>query len=79
MAEPKKRLTSARSGARRSHLKLKKLNLSKCPKCQSPILPHHVCRTCGYYRKIDVLNLAKKSEAKEERRKAREKEESEKK
>ena len=79
MAEPKKRLTSTRSGARRSHLRSKKINLSVCSKCQSPILPHHVCKTCGYYRGNDVLNLAEKTRVKEERRKAREKEESEKK
>ncbi len=75
MAEPKKRLTSARSGARRSHLKSRKLNLSKCPKCQEAVLPHQVCTNCGYFRGKDILKLEEKAQLKEERRKEREKEE----
>lgn len=75
MAEPKKRLTSTRSGNRRSHLKLKKINLSKCPKCQELVLPHMVCKNCGYWQGKDVLKLAEKAKNKEDRRKAREQEE----
>ncbi|MCL5407590.1 MAG: 50S ribosomal protein L32 [Patescibacteria group bacterium] len=75
MAEPKKRLTSARSGARRSHLKSKKLNLSNCSKCQAAVLPHQVCTNCGYFRGKDILKLEEKAKQKEERRKAREAEE----
>ncbi|MFA6493218.1 MAG: 50S ribosomal protein L32 [Patescibacteria group bacterium] len=75
MAEPKKRLTSTRSGNRRSHLKLKKINLSKCPKCQAPTLPHQVCKNCGFWQGKDVLKLAEKAKNKEERRKARQEEE----
>lgn len=77
MAEPKKRLTSARSGARRSHLKSRKLNLSSCPKCQAATLPHQVCTNCGYFRGKDVLKLEEKAQLKEERRKAQEKAEEE--
>lgn len=75
MAEPKKRLTSARSGKRRSHLALKLKNLATCPRCKSPVLPHHVCPNCGYYKGSDILKLAEKAKAKEERHKAREEEE----
>lgn len=73
MAEPKKRLTPARSGARRSHLKLKSINLSICPKCNEPKLPHQVCPNCGFYRGVDILKLEGKARQKEERRKAAEK------
>lgn len=76
MAEPKKRLTSARSGARRSHIKLKKINLTNCSKCQSATLSHQVCPNCGYWQGKDILKLAQKAKQKEERRKARESEES---
>ena len=54
MAEPKKRLTHTRSGARRSHLFRKKIVLSRCPKCQEPIVPHLVCPLCGFYKNKDV-------------------------
>jgi len=75
MAEPKKRLTSARSGARRSHIKAKKISLAACPKCKAPTIPHRTCQNCGFYKGVDILKLEKKSQAKEERRKAREAEE----
>ncbi len=75
MAEPKKRLTSSRSGKRRSHIFLKTKNLSACSKCKSPIVSHRVCPTCGYYRGQDLLRLEEKAKAKEARRKAREEEE----
>lgn len=72
MAEPKKRMTSSRSGKRRSHLILKTKKLALCPRCKNPILPHHVCPLCGYYKGSDILKLEAKSKAKEGRRKARE-------
>lgn len=75
MAEPKKRLTSARSGARRSHLYDKAIYLSKCPKCNHPVISHRVCPNCGTYRDFDVLKLEEKQKAKEERRKAHEEDE----
>lgn len=78
MAEPKKRLTSSRSGARRSHLHLKTFLLANCPKCKAPILPHQVCKNCGFYKNKDILKLEEKQKAKEERRKVREEKEQEK-
>lgn len=71
MAEPKKRLTSTRSGKRRSQIILRTRNLSICPKCKSPVLPHRVCPNCGFYQGKDILKLAEKIRAKEERRKVR--------
>ncbi|MGA2666931.1 MAG: 50S ribosomal protein L32 [Patescibacteria group bacterium] len=76
MAEPKKRLTSARSGNRRAHLLPKKISLALCPQCKSSMRPHHICKTCGFYKGTDVLKLEEKARQKEERRKAREQEES---
>jgi len=74
MAEPKKRLTSSRSGKRRSHLGLKSISLSNCPRCKTPVQSHRVCPNCGYYKGQDILELEKKAKAKEGRRKQREKE-----
>jgi len=69
MAEPKKRLTSARSGNRRSHLAAKPIKLSKCAKCNEPIIPHRVCKVCGTYKGKDILELERKEREKAERRK----------
>lgn len=74
MAEPKKRLTSSRSGWRRSHQKIKIGSFIICPKCKTTILPHRVCSNCGFYKGQDILNLAQKAKAKEERRKKKESE-----
>ena len=77
MAEPKKRLTSTRSGNRRSHIKAKKIILNYCPKCKSPVMSHRVCQNCGFYKGKDILKIEEKLRAKEDRRKAHEKEEAE--
>lgn len=74
MAEPKKRLTSSRSGKRRAHLALTSKKLATCPKCKSAVSSHRICPNCGYYRNVDLLKLEEKSKAKDARRKAREEE-----
>lgn len=71
MAEPKKRLTSARSGNRRSHLYQRKILLADCPKCHESVISHRACPNCGFYRQNDILKLAQKAKIKEEKRKAR--------
>lgn len=74
MALPKKRHSSTRSGNRRSHLAVKTQSLSTCSHCKEPVAPHQVCQACGHYKNEDVLKLAEKEQAKNERRKAAEKE-----
>lgn len=61
MAIPKKKCTKASKRQRASHFALKKLNLTICPKCKKPILPHHLCSFCGYYRDKEVLKIKSKS------------------
>lgn len=75
MAEPKKRLTSTRSGNRRSHLAKKSKALSNCSKCQASIPSHTVCPKCGFYQGEDILELERKEREKKERRKEEEKNE----
>jgi len=74
MAEPKKRLTSTRSGNRRSHLAAKPKNLAICANCKKPVVPHLVCANCGFYKGQDVLEIEKKQKEKAARKKEREKE-----
>ncbi|NMB92561.1 MAG: 50S ribosomal protein L32 [Parcubacteria group bacterium] len=59
MANPKKRMTSTRSGNRRSHLALSNQKLGSCPKCKAKVLSHHVCVNCGTYKGEQVINLKK--------------------
>lgn len=67
MAEPKKRLTKTRSGARRSHLALKKRSLGACQKCKEPVLGHQICPNCGTYKGEKVISFesSKKKKNKE--------------
>lgn len=49
MANPKRRWSKARTGARRSQWKLTAPNLVECPQCHSLKMPHRVCKECGHY------------------------------
>lgn len=50
MGVPKRKVSHARQGERRSHLALEVPKLIDCPHCHQPKLPHRVCPTCGYYK-----------------------------
>jgi len=49
MAVPKRKKSHARTRMRRAHQALVRPNLSPCPRCNTPRLPHRVCAECGYY------------------------------
>ncbi len=59
MAMPKKRMSHARSGNRRSHLALRLVQLRPCSNCQTPGLTHRMCRQCGYYSGRAILERPK--------------------
>jgi len=61
--EPKKRHSRARQGKRRAAIRLSVAKTIVCPNCQAPIIPHKVCRKCGYYKGKMII---KKKEKKEE-------------
>lgn len=60
MPQPKKRMTSTRTGNRRSHDHLKEITLVVCKKCKSQVLPHEICKVCGCYDGEKVLEMEKK-------------------
>lgn len=64
MAVPKRKYAKARQGGRRSHLHLAGLNLTSCPQCHTPRLPHRACPHCGYYKGLQVINVAKAAKEK---------------
>ena len=57
MALPKRRTSKTRRDKRRSHNKLKPLNLSLCPQCHEPKLPHRVCPHCGTYKGKEIVEV----------------------
>ena len=55
MASPKSRITRARRGMRRAHHAIKNKNISTCPNCSAPTLPHTLCLSCGWYKGRQVV------------------------
>ena len=55
MAVPKKKTSKSKRDMRRSHDALKSNACVECPKCGEMMRPHHVCPSCGTYRKKEVL------------------------
>ncbi|MDD3776301.1 MAG: 50S ribosomal protein L32 [Actinomycetota bacterium] len=58
MAVPKRRTTSSKRDMRRSHDRLKPLNVVDCPRCHSKKLAHRVCGSCGYYNNKEIIKMA---------------------
>ena len=55
---PKNRSSRARRDSRRANWKMNAVNLVKCSHCGALMLPHHVCRQCGYYNKKEIVKVA---------------------
>lgn len=61
--QPKKRISHARQGERRSHLALRAIALVPCPQCRQPKRAHVACPNCGTYRGRQVIRLKQKKRA----------------
>lgn len=57
MAVPKRKQTSARRDRRRAHDRLVPTAICRCPQCNNVKQAHTVCKTCGFYRKREVLEI----------------------
>ncbi len=55
MAVPKKKVSKSKRDMRRSHHRLKPVNLQECPSCGELKRSHHVCGACGHYNGRQVL------------------------
>jgi large subunit ribosomal protein L32 len=55
MPNPKRRHSNMRTRLRRTHDFLVFPGVTKCPKCSAAILPHRVCKKCGYYKGRQVI------------------------
>lgn len=59
--EPKRRHSTQRKGKRRASIKLKNIQAASCLNCGNTIIPHVVCKNCGYYKGKQVIALKKSS------------------
>ena len=55
MGVPKHRTSSAKRDKRRTHKKLSSPSFSLCPQCHEPLMPHHICGHCGYYKGREII------------------------
>ncbi len=66
MPHPTQKRTKSSKKRRASHFALKNIELTKCPKCGKPRLPHRVCEFCGTYKGKQTITLkAKKKSVKQ--------------
>jgi large subunit ribosomal protein L32 len=61
MGVPKRRVSHARQGERRSHHALSVPQLEECPHCHQPKMPHHACANCGWYNGREAVHIKQKS------------------
>lgn len=61
-AVPKSKVSRHRRGNRRQHQRLEAPTLVPCEQCGQLKRAHYVCKSCGTYRKRQVLELKTKTE-----------------
>lgn len=61
MANPKRRHSNTRTRLRRAHDFLTPKSGSRCAQCGASILPHRICKSCGYYRGKQVITVKVKA------------------
>ena len=66
MPVPYRRKSASRARMRRSHDALKAVGSTVCSNCGEPVLPHHVCRACGFYKGEQILGVDAQSDADQE-------------
>ena len=64
MPLPKKKHSKSRRDKSRTHMNLASPAVTNCAQCGKPILSHMVCRHCGYYKGVKVLQVKEKKSKK---------------
>lgn len=68
MAVPRHHMAKGKQLRRRSHLALQGRALIKCQHCGKMIMPHQVCKFCGYYKGTERVGILARELAKREKR-----------
>ncbi len=63
MAVPKRKISRTNRDKRRTHDRIKIVNIVECPRCHSKKLAHHVCLSCGYYKNTEIIPQEKEAKA----------------
>lgn len=63
MPNPTSKHSKSRRDKRRANWKITVPNVSMCPECQEPKLPHRVCMSCGTYNGKKILEVVEKETA----------------
>ena len=66
------RHTRGKTRMRRSHHAIKPAQISRCSHCAKAVLPHVVCRNCGWYKGRQVVDVLAKLGKKERKKKEKE-------
>ena len=66
------RSTRSHTGQRRSHHALKAMALAACPRCKELKMPQFACQNCGTYKGRQTMDVLKKLDKKERKRKEKE-------
>jgi large subunit ribosomal protein L32 len=56
VAVPKRKTSRTNRDKRRTHDKIKLLNIVECPRCHSKKIAHNVCNECGYYKNTEIIS-----------------------
>jgi large subunit ribosomal protein L32 len=63
MGVPKRRVSHARQGERRSHQALSLPKLDECPHCHQMKQPHHACPNCGWYGGREAVRIKSRTKS----------------
>ena len=58
MAVPRRKTSRSQRDHRRGHIKISETALSECTNCHALIRPHRVCPECGFYKGVEVIEVA---------------------
>ena len=64
MAVPKRKTSRTNRDKRRTHDRIKIVNIVECSRCHSKKLAHHVCQACGYYKNTEIISQEKDAKGK---------------
>ena len=66
MAVPYRRTSASKARMRRAHDGLRARAYTDCSHCGEPVVPHRVCRACGFYKGVQVLGISAEADTQEQ-------------